>query len=113
MTAPRPCATGDLHQPCSPAAICGSEHRKARHDILDLSGECSRPYAEARTPGRAYDIMRSQGESLSAGEGARHVGHYQDTRAHLPDTQWWGRVHRNYAHGGVGLTVTMEAPNAF
>jgi hypothetical protein len=52
------------HQPCSPAAICGSQHRKARPDILSRSGECSRPYAEARTPGRAYDILRSKGESF-------------------------------------------------
>jgi NAD(P)-dependent dehydrogenase (short-subunit alcohol dehydrogenase family) len=76
VAAPRPCATGDLHQPCSHAGICGSEHRKAHPNILYLSGECSRPYAEARTPDRAYDIMLSKGESLSAGEVARKVGQY-------------------------------------
>jgi hypothetical protein len=76
VAAPRPCATGDLHQPCSHAGICGSEHHKDRPNILYLSGECSRPYAEARTPDRAYDIMLSKGESLSAGEVARKVGQY-------------------------------------
>ena len=32
------------------------------------------------TPCRAYAIMRSKDESLSAGEMARHVGQYQDIR---------------------------------
>jgi hypothetical protein len=32
---------------------------KPRYDILDLSRERNRPYSEARTPGRARDIMRS------------------------------------------------------
>jgi hypothetical protein len=44
---------------------------KARHDTLYLSGECRRPYSEARTPGRAYDIMLAKGDSLGAGEVAR------------------------------------------
>jgi hypothetical protein len=56
-----------------PARPCG---RNACPDSLSLSGECRRPSAEAQTPGHAYAIMRSKGESLSAGEGARHVGHY-------------------------------------
>jgi hypothetical protein len=56
-------------------ALARLNHQKcARANILYLSGECSRPYAEARTPDRAYDIMLSKGESLSAGEVARKVG---------------------------------------
>jgi hypothetical protein len=86
----RQCGRDTRHQPCSPAAIGESDYRNARPDILDLSGECSRPYAAARTPGRAYDIMLSKAESLSAGEGARHVAPYQDIRADLPDKQWFG-----------------------
>jgi NAD(P)-dependent dehydrogenase (short-subunit alcohol dehydrogenase family) len=58
-------------------ASASLNHQKcARANILYLSGECSRPYAEARTPDRAYDIMLSKGESLSAGEVARKVGQY-------------------------------------
>jgi hypothetical protein len=34
--------------------------------------------------------MRSKSESLSAGEGARHVGHDQEIKANLPDQQWFG-----------------------
>src|ERR687888_537686 len=75
--------------------ICGSAHRNARPDILDLSGACSRPPAEARTPGHADEIMRSKGESLSAGEGARHVGPYQEIRADLPDKPWLARLRKS------------------
>jgi hypothetical protein len=65
----RPCGRDTRHQPCAPAAIGGSERRHPRPDIL---------------------IMRSQGESLRAGEGARHVGPYQDIRVNLPGKQWFG-----------------------
>ena len=34
--------------------------------------------------------MLPNGESLSTGEVARHVGQYQNIRAKLPDDQWLG-----------------------
>ena len=73
-----------------PSAVCacdhrGSEPRNARPDNLDLRGACSRPSAEAQLLGRAYAIMRAQGEAVSASEGARHVGRSQAIRADLPD----------------------------
>jgi hypothetical protein len=39
-------------------------------------------------PGRAYDIMLFDRESLSAGEVARTVAQYQCIKAHRPDPQW-------------------------
>jgi hypothetical protein len=54
----------------------------------DVYGWRSRPYAEARTRCRAYDIMRADRASLSAGEVARTVAPYQSIRANLPDTEW-------------------------
>jgi hypothetical protein len=45
--------------------------------------------------GRAYDIMRSDRESLNAGETARKEVQYQSITANLPDTQWLGAKHRS------------------
>ena len=49
-----------------------------------------RPDAEARTLCRAYDIMRADRASSSAGEVARKMVPYQGIRAHRPDTPWFG-----------------------
>jgi hypothetical protein len=40
---------------CPPSAKALEARANARHDILDLPGACSRPSAEARTTGRAYE----------------------------------------------------------
>src|SRR5215218_10862707 len=53
-----------------------------------LYGGRSRPDAEARTPCRTYNIMRSDLASWSAGAVARTVAPYQSIGAHLPETPW-------------------------
>src|SRR5688572_19554003 len=54
----------------------GGACKPVRQHLHDVYGWRSRPDAEARTPCRAYGIMRSDREELSADEGARTVARY-------------------------------------
>ncbi len=54
-----------------------------RTNILYTSAQLKPTVFRDATPCRAYAIMRSKGESLSAGEVARYVGQYQEISGHI------------------------------